>query len=158
MDIVYGVGGLILGVGTMVLYTLVIGKGAKTKAAEILSEAERSAKDKLKDAEIGIKEKTLKLEATAERELGKSREKIHQRERDLDRRQSGIDQQYADLKKQEQFIESTQNRIKVKLAQVTQTEKDLNETLVRQRDELRKMTGLSKEEATSRLLLSLIHI
>ena len=51
MDIVYGVGGLILGVGTMVLYTLVIGKGAKTKAAEILNEAERSAKDKLKDAE-----------------------------------------------------------------------------------------------------------
>ena len=39
MDIVYGVGGLILGVGTMVLYTLVIGKGAKTKAAEILNEA-----------------------------------------------------------------------------------------------------------------------
>jgi len=152
MEIVYGLGGLILGVGTMLLYTLAIGKGAKTKAADILNEAERTAKDKLKDAEIGIKEKTLKLEAKAERELGKSREKIHQRERDLDRRQSGIDQKFDDLKKQEQFIESTQNRIKVKLEQVTQTEKDLNETLVRQRDELRKMTGLSKEEATSRLL------
>jgi len=151
-EIVYGVGGLVVGVGTMLLYTLAIGKGAKAKAADILSDAERTAKDKLKDAEIGIKEKTLKLEANAERELGKLREKTHQRERDLDRRQSGIDQQYDDLRKQEQFIESTQNRIKVKLEQVTQTEKDLNATLVRQRDELRKMTGLSKEEATSRLL------
>ena len=47
MDIAYGVGGLVLGIGTMVLYTLVIGKGAKAKAAEILNEADRSAKDKL---------------------------------------------------------------------------------------------------------------
>ena len=151
-EIVYGVGGLAVGISTVLLYTLAIGKGAKAKAADILKEAERSAKEKQKDAEIGIKEKTLKLEANAERELGKLREKIHQRERDLDRRQSGIDQKYDDLKKQEQFIESTQNRIKVKLEQVTQTEKDLNGTLERQRDELRKMTGLSKEEATSRLL------
>jgi len=151
-EILYGAGGLVAGVGAMMMYALAIGKGARAKAADILQDAERSAKDKLKDAEIGIKEKTLKLEASAERELGKSREKIHQRERDLDRRQSGIDQQFDDLRKQEQFIESTQNRMKVKLEQVAQTEKDLNETLVRQRDELRKMTGLSKEEATSRLL------
>ena len=151
-EILYGAGGLIAGVGAVLLYTLAIGKGAKAKAADILRDAEQSAKDKLKDAETGIKEKTLKLEASAERELGKAREKIHQRERDLDRRQSGIDQQFDDLRKQEQFIESTQNRIKVKLEQVGQTEKDLNEVLVRQRDELRKMTGLTKEEATARLL------
>ena len=151
-EILYGVGGLVAGIGTVLLYTLAIGKGAKAKAADILRDAEQSAKDKLKDAESGIKEKSLKLEASAERELGKSREKIHQRERDLDRRQAGIDQQFDDLRKQEQFIESNQNRIKVKLEQVGQTEKDLNEVLVRQRDELRKMTGLTKEEATARLL------
>ncbi|MCL4157971.1 UNVERIFIED_CONTAM: hypothetical protein GTU68_062971, partial [Idotea baltica] len=134
------------------MYSLVIGKGAKAKATDILNDAQRAADAKLKDAEIGIKEKTLKLEASAERELGKSREKVHQRERQLDKRETGIKQQADDLKKQEQFIESTQNRIKTKLEQVTQTEKDLAEILEKQRNELHKMTGLNKDEATNRLL------
>jgi ribonuclease Y len=152
IEIFYGVGGLILGIGTMLIYSLVIGKGAKAKATDILNDAQRAADGKLKDAEMGIKEQTLKLEANAERELSKSREKLHQRERQLDKRETGIKQQADDLKKQEQFIESTQNRIKTKLEQVSQTEKDLADILEKQRNELHKMTGLSKEEATSRLL------
>jgi ribonuclease Y len=152
LEIIYGIVGLVLGAGTLLVYSLAIGKGAKVRANDILNDAQRAADAKLKDAEIGIKEKTLKLEANAERELGKSREKMHQRERQLDKRETGIKQQADDLKKQEQFIESTQNRIKTKLEQVSQTEKDLAEILERQRNELHKMTGLSKEEATNRLL------
>ncbi|MEL7496762.1 MAG: ribonuclease Y [Planctomycetota bacterium] len=153
MEAIYGaVGGLVAGVGAMLIYSLAIGKGAKAKAEEIVSEAQRSAESKLKDAEIEIKEKTLKLEANAERDLSKSREKMHQRERSLDKRETGLNQQSDDLKKQEQFIESTQNRLKVKLQQVSQTEKDLLEILEKQRKELHKMTGLSKEAATKRLL------
>lgn len=151
-EMIYGIGGLVLGAGVMLFYSLVIGKGAKAKATDILNDAQRAADAKLNEAEMAIKEKTLKLEANAERELGKSREKIHQRERQLDKRETGIKQQSDDLKKQEQFIESTQNRIKTKLEQVSQTEKDLAEILERQRNELHKTTGLSKEEATSRLL------
>ena len=44
-DILYGVGGLIAGVGAMLLYALAIGKGAKAKAADILRDAQQSAKD-----------------------------------------------------------------------------------------------------------------
>lgn len=147
-----GVGGLVLGVGAMLVYSLAIGKGAKAKADALLDEAQRAADSKIKDAEIEIKERTLKLEAKAERELSKSREKVHQRERALDKRETTLDQQTEDLKKQEQFIEATQNRLKVKIQQVSVTEKDLTEILEKQRKELHKMTGLSKEEATKRLL------
>lgn len=150
--IVGGIGGLVAGIGGMVLYALAIGKGAKAKADEILAGAQRAAESKVKDAETEIKETTLKLEANAERELSKARETMHQRERSLDKRETGLNQQGDDLKKQEQFIESTQNRLKVKLSQVTQTEKDLTEILEKQRKELHKMTGLSKEAATKRLL------
>ena len=145
-------GGLVAGVGAMLIYGLAIGKTAKAKADETLAEAGRQADAKLKDAEIEIKEKSLKLEANAERELSKSREKLHQRERNLDKRESTLKQQSDDLRKQEQFIETNQHRLKVKLQQVADTEKDLTEILERQRKELHKMTGLSKEAATKRLL------
>ncbi|MCL4134441.1 UNVERIFIED_CONTAM: hypothetical protein GTU68_029513 [Idotea baltica] len=153
MDVILSaIGGLVVGAGSLVFYWLAIGKGAKARAAEILNDAQRSADGRLKDAELAIKEQTLRLETNAERELGKSREKLHQRERQLDKREAGIDQKFEDLKKQEQFIESTQNRIKVKLEQVNQTERELFDTLKKQRDELHKVTGLSVDEATTRLL------
>jgi len=150
-EMLYGLGGLILGGGALLLYSLLVGRGAKTKAQTILDEAHRTAESKIKDAEVSIKEMELKREAEAERALSKSREEIHQRERALDKRESSLEQQGDDLKKQEQFIESSQNRLKVKLEQIAQTDKDLSEILDKQRKELHQMTGLSKEEATKRL-------
>ena len=151
-EMVFGLCGLLLGAGALVLYSLLIGRGAKAKAQLILDAADRDASQKLRDSEIAIKELELKREAEAERELSKFREEIHQRERGLDKRETLLSQQGEDLKKQEQLIESSQNRLKVKLEQINETEKDLSEVLVKQRKELHKMTGLSKEEATSRLL------
>lgn len=151
-EMVFGVGGLLLGGGALALYSLLVGRGAKAKAQLILDAAQRSADDKVRDSEIAIKELELKREAEAERKLSKSREEIHQRERGLDKRETLLVQQGDDLKKQEQFIESSQNRLKVKIEQINETEKDLSEVLVKQRKELHKMTGLSQEEATSRLL------
>ena len=151
-EMIFGLVGLLLGGGALVLYSLLVGRGAKAKGQLILDEAQRKADDKIRDSEVAIKELELKSEAEAERKLSKSREEIHQRERGLDKRETSLNQQGEDLKKQEQFIESSQNRLKVKLEQVTETERDLSEVLVKQRKELHQMTGLSKEEATSRLL------
>lgn len=152
MEYIYGLVGLILGVGVCLLYTFLLGRGAKAKAQLILDEAQRDADSKIKDAEVSMKELQLKQEADAERKLSKSKEKIHQRERALDKRDAALSQQTEDLKKQEQFIETTQNRLKVKLEQVTQAEKDLTEIFEKQRKELHQMTGLSKEDAEKRLL------
>lgn len=150
-EIIYGLVGVALGSGVILLYSLVIGRGAKAKADMILDEAQRNADAKIKDGETQVKEMALKKEAEAERSLSKSREKIHQRERSLDKRESALNQQSDDLKKQEQFIESSQNRLKVKLEQVTQAEKDLTDIFEQQRKQLHQMTGLSKEDATKRL-------
>ena len=150
-ELMYGLAGLVLGCGLILLYSLIIGRGAKAKAQLILDEADRTAESKIKDGEIAAKEMVFKREAEAERSLSKSREKIHQRERALDKRETVLSQQADDLKKQEQFIESSQNRLKIKLEQVTQTEKDLTDVFEQQRKQLHQMTGLSKEEATKRL-------
>jgi len=152
MEILIGLGGLLLGSGAVLGYSLLVGRGAKVKAQGIIDEGQRQADLRIRDAESSIKEMEFKREAEAERKLSKSREKIHQRERALDKRETVLEQQSDGLKKQEQFIESTQNRLKVKLDQISQTEKDLDVVLQKQRKQLHEVTGLSKEEASSQLL------
>ena len=152
LELLIGLGGVLLGAGALALYSMLVGRGAQAKAQAILDEGQRQADQTIRDAESSIKEMELKQEAEAERKLSKSREKIHQRERTLDKRETLLEQQGDGLKKQEQFIESTQNRLKVKLDQISQTEKDLDDVLEKQRKQLHQVTGLSKEEASSQLL------
>ncbi len=144
--------GVLLGVGVSYLYTLAVGRGAKKNAEAILESAELESASRKKDAEIKIKEMELERTAEVERKLNKMRESLHKRERSLDKRQSQVDQQSDALTKQESFIEKSQNRLKSKIERADQREKDLVEIFEKQRKELHKVTGLSEEEATARLL------
>ncbi len=144
--------GLIAGGGAVWLYSHLVGRGAQAKATEIIEQAKRDAELLFKDAEIQVKEQTLKRETEAERALSKSREELHQRERKLDKRETLMEQQADDLKKQKQFIETSQQRLKVKLEQVAQGEKELAQVVEKQRKQLHQITGLNKEDATRRLM------
>ena len=150
--LVGGIVGFLLGGGGLFLYTMLIGRSAKEQADQILKNATQEAEVKLKDAEVRSKEVELTRTAAFEKEIKKQRDKMHRRERELDKQQSQLGQQKDDLTKRESFIEATQNRLKVKLEQATQHEKDLYEIFEKQRKELHRVTGLSKDEATSRLL------
>ena len=156
MDIYSGaagaVVGLLLGGGGSFLYNLAVGRGAKKNAESILESARLEVETRKKDAELQIKEMELQKTAAVEKKLNKLRDSLHKRERGLDKRQSQLDQQADAVAKQESFIETTQNRLKSKMERADQREKDLLEIFEKQRKELHKVTGLSKEEATSRLL------
>jgi ribonucrease Y len=144
--------GLIAGGGAVWFYSFAVGRGAQAKAQGILDQANRDAELLMKNAEIQMKEESLKREAEVERSLNKKREELHQRERKLDKRETGLEQSSEDLRKQKQYIETTQQRLKVKLEQVAQTEKDFAVIVEKQRKQLHQITGLSQEEATKRLL------
>lgn len=147
-----GVAGLLLGGGGLALYSMMVGRGAKAQAEQILENARRDAELKQRDAHSKAKEIELTRTAEVERKLNKLQEEMHQRERKLDRRQSKLDQKADDLVKQESYIESAQNRLKIKLEQAGQHERDLHEIFEKQRKKLHELTGLNKEEATKRLL------
>ena len=144
--------GILLAGGGSLLFNLVSGGGARTRAKAILDNADRDVENKLKDAEVAIKERELESRAEFEEKQNKAREEVHQRERALDKRENKMNQQTDDLKKQETFIQTSQNRLRTKLEQVAQTEQDIADVLEKKRKLLHEVTGLSKEEATKRLL------
>jgi ribonuclease Y len=144
--------GLIVSGGAGVAYTLLAAGGAKNKAKSILEDADRESRNRLKEADVSIQQLELKRQKEFEAELQKSRDRLHQREREIDRRESQVAQRENDLKKQEAIVATSQNRLKVKIEQVSQTERDIAEVLAKKQKLLHEVTGLSKEEASKRLL------
>ncbi len=128
---------------------------AEDAAARIRTQAEQDATAKLREAELEIKEKALQQKAEAEKEFGKVRDELRDRERLLDKRQETVAQQTDDLRKQEQIVEGTQRRLTERLSETNQRNEELGKVLDLQRQTLHDLSGLSKEEASNRLLAML---
>jgi len=123
----------------------------ESKAREITERAEREAANRLREAELEIKERTLQQKSAAEEEINKSRDELRERERLLDKRHETLEQQNDDLRKQEKIAEATQRRAKEKLEESTRRGEELQKSLDSQRQMLHQLSGLSRDEATTRL-------
>ena len=152
MDWVFGAIGLVLGTGLTLGYSILVGRDARTKANTILENAGRDAESQIKEANLRIKENEIENKAKVEREINQQREKQLEREREIDKRETLTNQRADDLQKQERINETMQNRLKVKLENAVQREKDLDDIFAKQRNQLHQITGLDKEAATVRLL------
>ena len=147
-----GVGGLLLGLAGAFGYLFVAKRDAKTQSQRMLDDAKREAETQRKEAELELKEMRLTQTQETEKEINKLRTEIRKQETALDKKQAAVKQQADDLRKQEQFVETTQNRLKSKLENANQRERELQEILDKQRQQLHQITGLSKDEAVDRLL------
>ncbi len=130
-------------------------KDAETEAQRILSQANQDAANRLRTAELEIKEKALQQKAETEKELGKLRDELRERERILDKREETLTQQADDVQKQERIVEATQRRLTEKTEACNRRNEELTKVLEMHRQTLHEIAGLSREEATQRLLTTL---
>ena len=70
-------------------------KDAETEAKSIVEQAERDAVNRIKEAELDIKDKAITQKAQAEQELGKLRDELRERERTLDRERDRVAEEFA---------------------------------------------------------------
>jgi len=127
-------------------------KDAETEASQIVEAAERDAVNRRKEAEFEVKELTLTQRAETEKDLSKLREELRDRERVLDKRQETVEQQVDDLRKQERIVEGTQRRLTERLESAKHREDELSKILDMQRQALHDISGMSREDAATRLL------
>ena len=125
---------------------------AEGKAKEIITQAEREIDNRRKEAELAIKEEALRRKTEFEKDLQKQRQELHERDRVLDKRQDALEEQGDQLRKQEKMVESTQRKLMERLEDTNRRHEELGKLLDVQRQTLHQLSGLSKEEATHRLL------
>ncbi len=80
------------------------------------------------------------------------REKLHGEQRELEKRKGLLDSRAEELQKQERMVEGNQRKISEKMAEVKQRGEQLTQMIEEQSQALHQMSGLSREEATARLL------
>ncbi len=124
----------------------------ESKKVKILEAAERDAEAIRREAELESKERAMQIRAEGERELAKLREELHERERALDKRQDAADQLAEQLRQQQRMVERNQKRLDEQIAEYKANNEALQATLAEQRQKLHQISGLSKEEATQKLL------
>lgn len=152
VPLIVGVVALIIGAVVMKFFDVARGRDAKTRSQAIMDKARADAENVLRSAQLEAKEKALQQKQHHESELAKAREQIRAKELSLDRKEEGLQQAAEDVRKQEKMVEANQRRVAEKVQEATRRSEELQKTLQEQSTVLQRLSGLSKEEASNRLL------
>lgn len=122
---------------------------------QILKDAETESENLKRARELEAKEELLARREKLEGELNASREKLRREERALDKRESTLEDRQSDLEKRERMLETTQKRLSERSRVVETQERELEKLIKQEQEELYKISGLDRENATERLLTRL---
>ncbi|MCA9033108.1 MAG: DUF3552 domain-containing protein, partial [Planctomycetaceae bacterium] len=151
-EIFYALGGLAFGALVGFFIDRMRMGAAYRSREELLKDAEREAETLKKTREIEAKEEFLKRRENIEKELEELRNTVRQQERQLDKREATLTEQSESLKKRERMVEQQQHRMAEKSRVIETREQELEKILRQEQEELYKISGLSKEEASERML------
>lgn len=156
---VYSLAGILAGAVLMMGYqrwkTTVYKIRLAEKADALLNEANREAEALKSQILLEAKEEALTIKSKIESDLAEARRVHLIREEKLDQRKEGLDSQESDLRKQQRGLEQTQQRLDVNLRELTGQREELQQLEKQQQEQLEKVAGLSREEASKQLFDSL---
>ena len=133
-----------MGMGLFKLLGYLRKRDAEKKAQLILEKAEMQADSRRKEAEVEAKEMALREKARIEEQLNEVRQKLFDRERQLEKQQDMVAQRGDQLQKQEKMVESNQRKLAEKLEDANRRQSELDNLLDIQRQTLHKVSGMSR--------------
>lgn len=144
--------GLLVGAGGLLLVNQMRGRELKAKADAVMSQAQTTADNLVRTAEVDAKEAALRQKQHLEQEANKLREQVRKKEATLERREESLQQASDDMRKQEKMVEANQRRLSEKIAEATTRSEEAKRLVQEQTQKLLATSGLSREEASDRLL------
>ena len=149
--IVAAVSFLVGGLGGYALFRYVI----KGKYNEMIDAARKEA-DVVKEKKLlEVKETFLNKKSELEKEVQQRNQKIQQGENRLKQREISLNQRQEELAKRKQEVEQNQQRVDNEKKLLSIKQEELEKMQSQERAKLEEMSGLSAEEAKSRLVESL---
>ncbi len=143
------------GMGAVFLLNRLRKWDAEKEAAQIIERANLQAETRRKDAELEAKELGITEKNRIEDQMASVRDTLHERERQLDKREDGISSREEQLSKQEKMVEGNQRRLTEKLQDADSLQTELDNLLDIQRQTLHKLSSLNADEAREQLLAML---
>src|SRR5574344_1776496 len=152
LTIIIAVASLIVGgvVGFVIFRYVVTGK-----YNEMIASAEKSA-DVIKEKKLlEVKEKFLNKKSELEKEVQLRNQHIQQSENRLKQREIGLNQRQEELGRRKQDLDSQQMHIDSQKKLIAQRQEALEKMQTQEREKLEELSGLSADEAKTRLVESL---
>ena len=121
---------------------------AKRAAEEARTEAERIRRD----AEIAAKEEVYRKKEEFDRETDEKRKELANIEKRVTKREDILDKKIDIFNKKEKQLDEKEEGVAQKEKQLTAKEKDLESLVEKEKEELQRISGLSREDAKDLLL------
>ncbi len=125
------------------------------KYNEMLANAEKAAEVLKEKKLLEVKEKFINKKSELEREVQQRNQKIQQTENKLKQREMSLNQKQEDLGKRHNELEQQRQRIENDKKLLVLKEQELSEMQQKEREKLEQLSGLSADEARTRLIESL---
>lgn len=139
-----------------VVVTVVIHRSnAKSRARQIVADAERQALDIKKDKEIEGREEALKITAEAEKAANQRMSKLQSMEAKQKQRELQLNQQQGENARTRNELEAARQTLDEQYQAVERKEAELEQEKASVRQTLEHISGLSSEEAKEKLIQSL---
>ena len=122
--------------------------GAEQEAKKIVSEAAVAAENKKREVLIEAKEEAHKMRIEFDKEMKEQRSEQQRTERRLQQKEESLDKKVEQLEKKEEALGVKNKQVDDKLV-------ELDKVHEQQMEELRKISGMSQEEAKAQLLNAL---
>ncbi len=122
--------------------------GAEQEAKKIVSEAAVAAENKKREVLIEAKEEAHKMRIEFDKEMKEQRSEQQRAERRLQQKEESLDKKVEQLEKKEEDLGLKNKQVDEKLV-------ELDKVREQQLEELRKISGMSQEEAKAQLLNAL---
>lgn len=118
---------------------------AEEKAKSIITEAERAADSKKREALLEAKEENQKMRQELEKELKERRAEISRQERRINQKEETLDKKTDALERKEQSLNG-------RLRALDKKEHEITEIKQKQTEELERISGMTRDEAKSILI------
>ncbi len=147
--------GLVLGTVAVLGYQALLAKkkisSAEQAAESIIKGAESRREEIIRAAEVETKAEFVKRQQEFDRETATARNELREIEKRLDKREDQLDKKLDMLNIKERNIEKAEAKIREGAAEIEAKQKEISELLVKQRNELLRITQLSMDDAKRQL-------
>ena len=128
---------------------------ARTRAKEIIADAEREADDIRRTRELEGREEAMRITTEAEKQAARRQSQADQRDAKLKQRELQLNQQQSENQRARNEVEAARTTLEARAATLDARAADLEKLQSQAREQLEHISGLSSEEAKEKLIESL---